>query len=398
MDNSKTYCVMPHLGMSIQNHGDLCVCNQNDQSFKNDQDEVIFVHKDQLRNSWSSPTRKIIIDLLDSGHGMPADQENHHCQSCYDNETAGIQSQRQRLNTILKDVTPLPDQPRVLIIKPGNVCNLACRMCNPETSSYWYTDAYKLAVRREGVTESFVKFTKNFEHIRNSFNKDNVNFWSDLAKWLPGLVFLDIYGGEPFLSKELFDTLDKSPNPKNTSLQLHTNLTIYNEQYLEILSRYKSVRLGLSVDSHIPSQLNYIRYPVDVPLILENLQKFRDFFNRHKHVNLGINCTINTLNIFNVDEIYKILSDYRLPISINIVNYPTEYDIRILPDHVKSIILDNNPNFKNRYSDFILQNLDNAGEHLKKFWQITKDLDEFRNQSFEKVFPEYYEILKSYIK
>jgi hypothetical protein len=132
-------------------------------------------------------------------------------------------------------------------------------------------------------------------------------------------------------------------------------------------------------------------------LILENLQKFRDFFNQHKHVNLGINCTINTLNIFNVDEIYKILSDYRLPIGINIVNYPFEYDIRILPDNVKSIILDNNPKFKDRYSDFILQNIDNADLHFKKFWQITKDLDEFRNQSFETVFPEYYKLLHPYI-
>jgi len=389
---------MPHIGLSIQNHGDLCVCNRNDQSLKNDQQEVIFIHKDRLRDSWASPTRKMIVDLLDSGQGMPQNQDNHHCQSCYDYEQAGKISPRQAFNKLFEAVTPSKTQPCVLIIKPGNVCNLACRMCNPETSSSWYTDAHKIAVKREGITESFAKYTKNFEHIRNGFNKDNVNFWSDLAEWLPGLVFLDIYGGEPFLSKELFDTLDKSPTPENTSLRLHTNVTIYNKKYLEILSRYKSVSIGLSVDSHIPDQLNYIRYPVDVSLILENLQKFRDFFNRHKHVNLGISCTINTLNIFNVDEIYKILSDYRLPISINIVNYPTEYDIRILPDNVKSIILDNNPNFKDRYGDFILQNLDNAGEHLKKFWQITKDLDEFRNQSFEKVFPEYYEILKPYIK
>jgi sulfatase maturation enzyme AslB (radical SAM superfamily) len=388
---------MPHIGMSIQNHGDLCVCNRNDQSLKNDQQEVIFIHKDSLRDSWASPTRKMIIDLLDSGQGMLQNQDNHHCQDCYDYEQAGKISQRQTLNELFKDVIPSATQPRVLIIKPGNVCNLACRMCNPETSSSWYTDAYKIAVKRDGVTESFAKYTKNFEHIRNGFNKDNINFWSDLAEWLPGLVFLDIYGGEPFLSKELFDTLDKSPSPENTSLQLHTNVTTYNEKYLEILSKYKSVKLGLSIDSHIPDQLNYIRYPVNADEILENLQKFKNFFVDNSNVNLNIALTINNLNIYNIDEIFTELSNYGIDVGLNFVSYPSEYDIRTLPGNVKSEILNKNSNFKKDFSSYILQNIDNADIHFKKFWQVTKDLDSFRNQSFKKLFSDYYQLLAPYL-
>jgi MoaA/NifB/PqqE/SkfB family radical SAM enzyme len=388
---------MPHIGMSIQNHGDLCVCNRNDQSLKNDQQEVIFIHKDSLRDSWASPTRKMIIDLLDSGQGMLQNQDNHHCQDCYDYEQADKISPRQTFNELFKDVIPSATQPRVLIIKPGNVCNLACRMCNPETSSSWYTDAYKIAVKRDGVTESFAKYTKNFEHIRNGFNKDNINFWSDLAEWLPGLVFLDIYGGEPFLSKELFDTLDKSPTPENTSLQLHTNITIYNEKYLEILSKYKSVKIGLSIDSHIPDQLNYIRYPVDADKILENLQKFKNFFIDTSNVKLHITCTINTLNIYNIDEIFTELSNYGIEVGLNFVSYPGEYDVRILPSNIKSEILNKNLKIKDQFSEFLLQELPGADAHLKKFWQITKDLDSFRNQSFEKLFPDYYQILAPHL-
>ena len=388
---------MPHIGLSIQNHGDLCVCNRNDQSLKNDQQEVIFVHKDRLRDSWTSPTRNMIIDLLDSGQGMPKNQDNHHCQDCYDYEQAGKTSQRQTLNGLFKDVVPSATQPRVLIIKPGNVCNLACRMCNPETSSSWYTDAYKIAVKREGVTENFAKYTKNFEHIRNGFNKDNINFWSDLAEWLPGLVFLDIYGGEPFLSKELFDTLDKSPTPENTSLRLHTNVTIYNKKYLEILSRYKSVNIGLSIDSHIPDQLNYIRYPVDADEILENLQKFKNFFIDNSNVKLNITCTVNNLNIYNIDEIFTELSNYGIDVGFYFVNYPGEYDVRILPSNVKFEILNKNLKIREQFGEFLLQELPGADTHLKKFWQITKDLDSFRNQSFEKLFPDYYQILAPHL-
>lgn len=394
---SKTYCVMPHISLSIQNQGDLCVCNRNDQSLKNNQQEVLFVYKDRLRDSWASPTRKIIIDLLDSGQGMWQDQDNHHCQDCYDYEQAGKVSPRQTFNKLFEAVTPSDTQPRVLIIKPGNVCNLACRMCNPETSSSWYTDAYNIAVKREGVDESFAKYTKKFEHIRNGFNKDNTNFWCDLTEWLPGLVFLDIYGGEPFLSKELFDTLDKSPTPENTSLQLHTNITIYNKKYLEILSKYKSVNIGLSIDSHIPDQLNYIRYPVNADEILENLQKFKNFFIDSSNVKLNITCTVTNLNIYNIDEIFIELSNYGINVGLNFVSYPSEYDIRILPSNVKSEILNKNPNFRKDFSSYILQNIDNADIHFKKFWQVTKDLDSFRDQSFEKLFPDYYQILAPHL-
>jgi len=46
---------------------------------------------------------------------------------------------------------------------------------------------------------------------------------------------------------------------------------------------------------------------------------------------------------------------------------------------------------------YILQEVSDADQHFKKFWQTTKDLDQFRHQSFEVTFPEYYDILKTYI-
>jgi hypothetical protein len=112
---------------------------------------------------------------------------------------------------------------------------------------------------------------------------------------------------------------------------------------------------------------------------------------------LDITCTVNTLNIYNIDEIFTELSNHGFDVGLNFVSYPGEYDVRILPGNIKSEILNKNPNFKKDLSDYILQNIDNADIHFKKFWQVTKDLDSFRNQSFEKLFPDYYQLLAPYL-
>lgn len=397
MAKSKTYCVMPHLGMSIQNHGDICVCNVNNLSFKKDNDEVFYIHADGLKDSWNSKTRTHIVDLLDSGVGHQLTEHNSGCDYCYSRENSGMQSQRTFLNNVFKDVQPLTTQPKVLIIKPGNVCNLSCRMCNPATSSSWYTDGYKLAVKYEGVTDSFVKWTKNFEHIRNGFNADNEKFWTEFDEWLPNLVFIDIYGGEPFLSNRLFESLGKvaaSGESANISLKLHTNGTIYNEQYLSTLSKFKKVELHVSIDSHVPEHNNYIRYPVNGLLLLENLIKFKEYLKVHpNNIALEITCTLNTLNIFYYSEIYLELLKLGFKVGTNIVTDPEEYDIRILPEKVKQIIVNKSP----KLTEYIFQEVNNSQKHFEKFWQVTKDLDQMRGQSFATTFPEYYECLKPYL-
>jgi sulfatase maturation enzyme AslB (radical SAM superfamily) len=405
MDKSKTYCVMPHLGMSIQNHGDICVCNVNNLSLKKPNEEVFFIHRDGLKKSWSSQTRTYITNLVDSGVGHQPTEHNSGCSHCYDREKSNLPSQRMVFNEAFSDIEALPTQPRILMIKPGNVCNLGCRMCNPATSSTWYNDGYKLAVKYEGVTDSFAKWTKNFEHIRNGFNADNEEFWNDFDEWLPNLVYIDIYGGEPFLSNRLFESLGKvadSGASANINLQLHTNITIYNEKYLEILSKFKSVSLRLSIDSHEPGHNAYMRYPVDGTLLLENISKFKKYFETHaNHVTLAIALSINTMNIYYCGEIYTELSKFDIFTGFNIVTVPEEYDIRTLPLEVKQEILRKNKDvdygFHNSWKDYILQEIPNADQHFKKFWQITKDLDQLRNQQFELVFPEYYKLLTPYM-
>jgi hypothetical protein len=406
MDKSATYCVMPHLGMALQNHSDLCCCNINKYSWQDEKRNTMFVYSHPIELAYKSHTRKIIAANLDNGIKHPS------CQPCWDLETAGKKSVREKLNSKFGSVEPLLDQPRILIIKPGNTCNFACRMCNPITSSNWYHDGYDL--EKDGLASSswyenirstddvakltFNEYTKTFETIRNSFNQDNKEFWDTLKKWIENLIYIDIYGGEPFLTPAMFDLLEHGVNigaSKNITIGIHTNASINNTRYLEILSQYKEVSFHVSIDSAVPAQLEYIRHKADFDTVIENSIKFKNYFKDHPNVKTNVTTTITPLNVFYVDTIIKDVTDLLglSLIGINIVTTP-EYDIRHLPVPVKDYLINNikEPTVVN----FLKQTIPGCDVEWPKFCQTTNKLDQLRRQSFAKVFPEWWTLLEPY--
>lgn len=386
MTNSNTYCVMPHIGMAVQNHADFCCCNVNPESWKNGKHEVLFVHKHKLEDSFKSYTRKIIATSLDKGIKHPS------CKFCWDLEESQQSSPRNYFNSRFEHVKPLKHQPQVLILKPGNTCNFACRMCNPETSTSWYNDAYELT--NKAIT--FAEYTKRFEDIRNSFNKDTA-LWSQLREWIHEFKHIDIYGGEPFLTPGLFDLLEYAVNEQissNITLNIHTNCSIYNYKYLDILSKFKQVNFNMSFDSHLPDQLSYIRHKIDTAKAFANATKFIDFFKNHENIFISCTCTITPYNVFNIDEIMLNLEQIlKVNVSPNIVT-TDEFDIRHLPVPVKDILLKTLTNEK--IKNFLSQTIPGCDIYWPKFCQITDKLDKIRNQSFGKIFPKWFKILEPY--
>jgi len=289
----------------------------------------------------------------------------------------------------------------VFVLKPGNTCNLSCRMCNPETSSNWYRDAHKMAIKKNKFVGTLKDYTKNFENIRNSFSADNP-FWEEFVNWLPSVEYLDIYGGEPFLMDGLFKSLERvvGKGSENVALQFHTNAQIINEQYLETVKNYKSVSIGVSIDSHIPKQLEYIRNGCDAETVFNNAQKIFLFANTNKNIHTHINLTITTLNIYYLDEIIEDLEKFGVPISLNFVTGPDkEYDCRYIPIKLKEQIkkkLEKHPQCTSAI-EFLMQEMPTSKVFWHKFWITTDMLDSLRNQNFKETFSEFYKECLEYI-
>ena len=403
MDKSSTYCVMPHLGMALQNESDFCCCNLNKESWQSRKRETMHVYSHPIELAYKSHTRKMIGASLDNNQPHPS------CQVCWDLETSGAESSRQKFNKMFGHLDPVPNQPRVLIIKPGNTCNFACRMCNPVTSSNWYQDGHKLELA--GLTSSswyaeprdpakivqltFNEYTRTFETIRNSFNPDNVEFWNTLKQWMANLVYIDIYGGEPFLIPAMFDLLQHGVDigaSSNIVINIHTNASIFNDRYLKILCQYKQVNFNVSIDSSDPAQLEYIRHKSNFINVMENSKKFKEFSKEHPNISMGITNTITALNVFYVDKTTEDLSKmFKSKIGTNIVTTP-EYDIRHLPIPIKQYLINNLLNYQ--VVNFLKQTITGCDIEWPKFCQTTDKLDQLRGQSFAKTFPEWWKLLE----
>jgi hypothetical protein len=395
---SATYCKLSHVSLAVQNKGDCCVCNKNNASFGNPiNGEAMYLYNTGLQDMWDSPPRKEIIAKLDAGEKISS------CHACWNDEAAGVQSTRQKYNQDLATLDMPEDQPHVLILKPSNVCNLGCRTCQPATSTGLYQDFYKLEQVQGSFEGSFKEYTSQFETIRDGFGRDNLPVWDTFERWLPGLVFLDLYGGEPLLAPAMWERMIRvanAGNAVNTDVQMHTNGTIWNQEYIDCLPKFKSARIGVSIDAIDPAHSSYIRHGFDSEKVFKNLQKFIDLSIQHDTVSVYICLTVSIFNIWYLDEIIKGLSKYGVNVGVNVVYTPEQYDFRHLPQPVKNTLIERFTNYtgpgKNKLEPIVklLQNnIPDCNIYFPKFWYELNNLDQIRNVKFAEVMPEYFEAL-----
>ena len=138
-NSSTTFCKLATLSLNLDMSGMVSPCNLTNYWLRDTKDARHFnLLDDDIKSIWNSSYRQEL--LKDHKNGI----RNPTCKLCWEHEDSGVESTRQKFNRQLKDVDVLESQPRVVILKPGNLCNNACRSCNAHTSSMWYKDDYDL--------------------------------------------------------------------------------------------------------------------------------------------------------------------------------------------------------------------------------------------------------------
>ena len=365
-------------------------CNQNTGYYLQDEDKKHYnVLNDDLKEIWHSKHRKQLLE----DHAN--DIRNPACQQCWDCEDANIESTRQHFNKELDKVEVLDEQPRIMIVKPGNLCNNACRSCNAHTSSLWYKTDY--ALNNQGKT--FKEYIDFFTRHKTAYT-DNALLEKRWAEWEDNIIFWDMYGGEPLIIPLFYKTLDQamaSVTAKKKMFNLHTNGMVYKDFLVDKLSKFKSANIGFSIDA-IGEKNEYIRNGSKWDEILSNLKRYMDDCEQYENVSIGVRATITPWKIYHYEENYDFFKKMGIQATGVWCDDKPWNDVRYLPNKIKDAVVKKLSLYKNDdkwLREFTkikkwLATTPNDHEQLQNsFMEFNNKIDKVRSEKFSDTFPEY---------
>lgn len=242
----------------------------------------------KIQDLWNSE-KLIEIRSLNLKNQLPGE----FCKACVNSEKNGNISRRidtqefyQGWNTSKKL--------RSLDIKLGNLCNLKCTICGPESSTAWLPDAKKLGFNID--TNLFYD-----KHYNNTLQLD-----IDDAEVIKDLEMIKFWGGEPLINEnhaKILELLDQHQILKNCRVVYNTNAThTVSDKVLELWSRAKLVELYFSIDD-IGDRFNYQRYGANWNQVLKNLNWF--YYQLPSNHLMYIMTTISYLNLWYLPELVE---------------------------------------------------------------------------------------------
>jgi radical SAM protein with 4Fe4S-binding SPASM domain len=383
-----SFCSLPWTNISTDVNGSLRPCCKFAQPDISNEYQLPNMKEGSLDVLWNDQRFQNLRQAFLDG------KKPKECQSCWDEEAAGMRSFRvqwardKKVDTSKMVFEPIATSgPRGMDLKLNNVCNLKCRICGPQASSTFLKEYQeRLNVTLEG-SDYWIS-----NKILGTANEEVIN------KWAEDLVHLEITGGEPMASPEnikILDLLIKSGKAKNISVLLNTNGTLYNKKFLDNILQFKEITLCLSVDDLGP-RLEYERYPTEWDVIQENITKFLELKKDNKNLFLTLCPTVSTFNIYYMTEYLEWANSMDIFTYYNILHYPPSHSIKNLPDKLKEIV-----SARLTHTDFdIVKNFLHLTREddklINRFIEKNEELDKFRQQDFKTTFGEWGQLIMEY--
>ena len=393
------FCVAPFLHMYVhKNEGPRVCCMSTETAFQNM--KLFKELGSDLKKLWSSDYYK------DLRRSFLKNERLDICDKCWQIEDSGGKSDRQRFNETYRDVI-VPnvatgnqyDAPLDLDIRPGNLCNLACRMCGPVSSSQ---------IEKERNNKKILNPVWGYGSIPKTevYDKEyNIDFLLSQADKGDRIKFL---GGEPTIMPEVDKFLDTLIEREWFHVPLHftTNCTNNTKRFIDKITRFTSLSFNYSVDG-IGPVLEYIRHPVKSEAINKNVPLYDNLpGNRYSEISFTYQAynffhLIDFINWSNSIGVYTRPEILRWPESLSYKSIPLQIREKRLPLYMK--MLENmevkEPLTKKEVLEKAMPVLvgmhDDKEEYpLIELARRTKLLDIARNQHIKDYIPELWELIE----
>ena len=411
--SNNNFCALPYVHMAIEANGAIRPCCMGKPLDLN-------ITGKKIHEAFDDPVRQEFVDAFDKGEQHP------NCAICWKDKAMGKFNNRVKFSTqdevfeftesVMNGATPERNL-KWLEVKPGNRCNLKCRICGVHNSSMWTKDYYHtveyLKKEEENFTPSTFKDSEQFHYTEQCKWIDDVEFWEEV-QGLDSLNLIHFMGGEPFMVPEHFQLLEALINNPNidtskTIIRYNTNGTYFpNEEQIKIWEKFYRVMFLISVDD-IGARFEYQRKLANWEEVKENLIKFNNlqYYDRELDVwriKCFIDPTVSMFNIWNLGEIYDGFAElgYELNEANNHFVTGGWNDCRYLPESIKQVITERHADNEHIWVQQAIRYMnskpiDHPLHNITMFYKIMMYQDHLRNERFDDLWPEYYHLMTEHI-
>ncbi len=310
------------------------------------------------------------------------------CEACVQAEANGMSyktAKSKQWSSFTPDILAPQNQDknfpvRSLDVRFGNLCNFSCRTCDSDNSSRWQK-IDTVVGRKTTVVERVAKGV-----LLNQINSV-----------LDEVTELYFAGGEPLLSEEHYLVLEEIIRRKRTNIKItyNTNLSLLSAHGRDVVDLWKKldqVIIYPSIDS-IGLRGEYIRSGF-------KWEQFEENFNMIKNYVGCLHSVLSVYNVFSITDLFLWAHSKNTMLSIFPAYHPVEISASILPlevrlqaaDKILKLLSENKFTYwqlaqLNTAAEFLKNN--HTPEHLEKFINFNRALDQLQKTDFIEVFPEH---------
>lgn len=363
------FCPLPWVHLATRPNGQLRLCcKAKDSPFNISDIEVSdYWNSDYMQDIRTKMVNGIYID---------------ECENCYQSEELGSASKRwQSYKLFFKNIKKAEaiehNLPTELDLRPGNLCNLKCKMCNPINSSLFANE--------------FNNINKNQQNpILNQWSDVCINKFYNLFKTTNTLYLL---GGESGIDVSVLHVLNEV---KSNNLKFKTNTNCFrpDPSFVNLVEETHS-EIICSIDGYGEIN-NYIRYPSNWQEVEKNFDIYLKIAN-----SISINVTVSIYNILYLKDLIQWARSKKenIVITLEALTFPDYMSLNLLPydENIEKELLSfkhTNNKFNTRI-DMIIKELKKPAtdEQYKMFWLKTNEQDRHRGTYLKNELPELYEKL-----
>jgi len=213
----------------------------------------------------------------------------------------------------------------------GNYCNGACVFCNPESSSSLATEFKRIGLIDQVPPTSWCDDPELLDQ-----------FVTDLIS-SPNLQYLHFLGGETVITpgfKKILSALVDAGLANNITIGFTTNLTVWSESVVELLTQFQQVHLGMSVETLTPIN-DYVRYPSQQSRTQELLDRWTTL-GKHQGWLIQLRITPTCLTVHELTTVYDYAWQHGTSVeSCNFIDRPEVFRISVLPTSQREIAIQN---------------------------------------------------------